>query len=480
MKLVASLIWIGWCAVWCGGQETVPATRELQAPTADLDLFEPLKCNKVMEPCIPWTQYKGSSHAYSALVKIACGVCVTMDLPGPRIDFFQGLDVVGKLVIPEPESTLLIYSKMIVVQGELVITSTSEVEREPRIKIFMTGNGSNSFQPVWNNAARCGGGPCTVGPKAVVVAGGKVTMNGVPSNFPTWVPLYDVVSGGNSLPTIDASYIPQYVPPPLGCESDGVFVDMATGRGGEDIYLGSLGTTWRRSLDGVLQIEERTSAYMGPTVDLKNIRKCLQSERTYLVTARVRLLGGPTGYTSCSTTKSGCLVLSFDYMTSNSVLRRADKWKELPSYLESNDDVFTIASKFTLTELESSLSNVYTNFRLSGPAPGISIELLEFTMREPPQEAFSTVTNVCANLVPGNGDAELVGDSPFPFSSNSGFVKLVVGQELTRSYYGGVSNSFFQIGNRDFAPFTNSNNWQGSGLHWEVPTDCLERDTVFQ
>ena len=460
--------------------ETV-TPRQLQAATT-VDLFEPLTCNSQMAACVPWTQYlKSESHSFSTLIKIGCGVCVTMDLPGPRIDFHQGLDIVGKLVIPERDTRLVIYSTMIVVQGELQVTATGEVGPEPNIHFIMNGDQKDAtFQPVWNNAGACGGGPCSVGPKAVVVAGGTVTMRGSPQDTPTWLKIYDVATGGTAAPVVDPSAIAQYRVPPFGCNLDGILADMGTNRGGEDIFLGSLGSSWQRSTDGSLVVNQRNSYYQGPTIDLKNVHSCLREDRTYIVSARVKLLGGPLGYTSCSRTGSGCLALSFDYLDSKSVLRRSDKWRELPSFLEPNGEYFNIAAEFTLTEKEVSSSNLFSNLRLYGPESGMTIEVAEFTFREPPRSAYASVNSICANLVPGNADAESVGHSPFPFQSNSGYVNVVVAREVASQYYGGGVNSFFQVRNRDYASFSTAKNWQGSGLYWTIPTDCLVRDTVFQ
>jgi len=86
-----------------------------------------------------------------------------MDLLGPRIDFLAGLDIVGKLVFPESNKQLVVYSTMIVIQGELDVKSTGEVGAEPKVNFIMTGDQDQTFVPVGNNAGKCNGAPTIMG-----------------------------------------------------------------------------------------------------------------------------------------------------------------------------------------------------------------------------------------------------------------------------------------------------------------------------
>jgi G8 domain len=152
------------------------SVRSLQA-IAD---FVPLSCNSNLAgtTCSTWTSKFGSSATQSSRIVIPCGQCITMNHPGPTLTLQDGVDVQGKLVFPDSYK-LVVNTPLLVVQGELEMTSTKPVDGVPSIKIVLTGSNDQSFTPIGQNANACGGGKCSVGKKSFTVAGGKVNSESI-------------------------------------------------------------------------------------------------------------------------------------------------------------------------------------------------------------------------------------------------------------------------------------------------------------
>jgi hypothetical protein len=125
-----------------------------------------------------------------------------MDMQGGKLTLQQGIDIVGKLVFPDGYK-LDLSASIISIQGELEIQATKPVDGVPNIKFTMIGNFDKTFTPVGENARACNGASsCSVGKKVIVVAGGKVTINGLPSDTLAWTNLYGVVGPSNNPTTI--------------------------------------------------------------------------------------------------------------------------------------------------------------------------------------------------------------------------------------------------------------------------------------
>lgn len=138
--------------------------------------FVPLSCNRNFKRCESWTKTFGTDAKHSQRLIIGCGKCVEMDFGGPTLELLGGLDIQGKLVVPDKDDyRLTIEATMIVVQGELEITSTKPVDGDPMIRFVMIGEEDEFFTPVDENANACGDSEdCNVGKKGIVVAGGTV------------------------------------------------------------------------------------------------------------------------------------------------------------------------------------------------------------------------------------------------------------------------------------------------------------------
>ena len=138
--------------------------------------FTPLACNNQYTPCIPWTTKFGTKSEHNVRLFVDCGECIVMDHPGPVVVLGEGIDIRGKLQIIKNENdpTLTIKSTMVNVQGELEMSATKTVDGKPLITFIMEGEKSMSFTPIQENSGACGGSECSVGKKAITVAGGKV------------------------------------------------------------------------------------------------------------------------------------------------------------------------------------------------------------------------------------------------------------------------------------------------------------------
>ena len=140
--------------------------------------LKPLACNAniAKAKCKTWTTFFGSGTSYSSRVIVPCGQCIIMNMGGGSLRLLDGLDIQGKLVFPNGYR-LNITSSAIVVQGELQMTSLKRVDGIPDVVFTMIGDRTNTtFTPIDVNANACKGvSTCTIGKKAIVVAGGKIT-----------------------------------------------------------------------------------------------------------------------------------------------------------------------------------------------------------------------------------------------------------------------------------------------------------------
>ena len=135
--------------------------------------------------CINWSTYFNSTDLNEE-VKIPCGECVILDaspnqpLFDTHLTFGQGLNIVGKLVIPN-DADIEITTKYIFVQGELIMpappagsgTGISSIESGNRVEINLYGTDDIMFKAD-NATDNAHLGEKDVSAKAFVVAGGKI------------------------------------------------------------------------------------------------------------------------------------------------------------------------------------------------------------------------------------------------------------------------------------------------------------------
>jgi hypothetical protein len=475
----------------CGG-----SLRKVRSDISDIGYprgdFHPLKCNNKLDedPCLtPWSKLFGSRLDFSEMVEIPCGKCVVMHPMKSPLTFSGGLKVLGKLVIYAND----IVTTSILVHGELVIESTKPIDGQADVSITWIDSPSNqtlSFRVPENEDGSndiCGGerGACGMGRKPFVVAGGILDIRGLPSPFmPTWVPLYDVDTSAGissssvaSVPTaMQGMY--QYQPPKLGCPEDEILIDHSamTSSISSEVLVGSYGSISEWTSNGGLKITNRTHSQHCPVVDLKHVGHCLQAGKTYLLTAKVLLTqNGKVDQSDCARgdDDTGCMSIYQLRMSERGIGRTRSLWKESQSFGSMIGEETTIAIDFNFTSSQISEFNIYEMIQLRGPGPGVDMELLEFTLRAPPKEAFPEPENLCKDLVPTNGDAELLGLSPYPFRSNNDQTLLSVVSE--------GSNHYFEVTGREFAvqKARRGKNWRNAGISWDVLPYCMKNHMTY-
>jgi G8 domain len=170
--------------------------RSLAAAVLDVRAFVPLSCNREIASCQSFVKTFGDEDIKDDLTTIPCGQCFTMDHAGPTLTFRRGLDIQGKLLVPE-SYRLHVVSPLIVVQGELVILATQKpVDGVEQVVFTLTGEDNEQrFTPINENANKClGASTCVAGKKAFIVAGGMVDIRGIAKETPTWTLLYDMIN----------------------------------------------------------------------------------------------------------------------------------------------------------------------------------------------------------------------------------------------------------------------------------------------
>jgi len=157
-----------------GNEEPTPMVRSRVLQTKDTNFVE-LSCNDSVGPCQRWSEKYPSQIVFTSRVTVPCGQCLEMDVKG-ELTFEDGLDIQGTLDFPEPsspDSSLVIKSTMIVVQGLLKMRATKKVNGQFNYKFHMMEETEQFYNPIGENAGKCDG-PCKAGMKSITVAGGKV------------------------------------------------------------------------------------------------------------------------------------------------------------------------------------------------------------------------------------------------------------------------------------------------------------------
>jgi hypothetical protein len=252
----------------------------------------------------------------------------------------------GKLVVPT-NAKVTITTPYIFVQGELVARDDQAVTADnTSLQIVLTGQQEVLLQPHEHNRLKCPTNGCPVGNKAIVVAGGKLSIDGYAANggtCPTWLHLVDIDSPAPDITALTTPADSYYLTPAqtaaattarrLGTEEVEVDATIASAAGGSSAgqrrlehcpsviiderfdaanctadpscqlntrlsdgfhgWKGGWGSTATITSEGTLRISERTiasgSMVQGPEYDLKHYKSCLLEGEKYLFSAKVRL-----------------------------------------------------------------------------------------------------------------------------------------------------------------------------------------------
>ena len=291
------------------------------------------------------------------------------------------------------------------------------------------------------------------------------SVHGLPPDTPSWLPLYDVTYGEESVQWPLSRYTGYQA---LSSCSD-MFFDLTD----ESVVEGTLGsaTIWYGS-DFVTV--NRTSVYHAPLFDLRKVRSCLESDREYLITARVRLESTMGELTSCALSNTHCLELDYDYMDSSERRRTTRLWMETPSRQLMYGKTFTVSIRHIFPEEDVAATNIFQALRFYGADPEVDIYVEDISIGIPPPAAFYNPTNVCKDLVPGNGDAEVAGWSTFPFESTRNWIDLNVEEDV-------CGNHFFQIRGRSYQDLLDPNGVPSfAGITWRVPLECVRENSLLR
>jgi len=434
--------------------------------------FKPLDCNPDSfddVTCSSWKDTFGSTVKYNDLKIIPCNQCIRMDIEGGELVLNGGLDIQGKLLF-EAGYKLILNTTHIVVQGELEIVATRAVTNYHDVEFILFGKNTKlEFNPLPPNSHLNG----IVGKKSITVAGGKINIHGLPDNTPSWVKLFDIVNenendGKGPTPNREDTDKLTFMPPPTGCDETTIVSENFAGGVAEHPWFGSLGAQYDITSDHGLRVYDRKGAYHGPQIDLKDITSaCLVPDRIYLLTARVAYGGNLSTkgqLTDCANKHNNCLTIKYEYMTPDGMIKSSRKADERKSYVARYGEEFILAVEIKFTETEINKDNIYGTFRISGVHKDADVELKEFGLSLPPQDAYpSPESGLCSNLVPANGKADAVGLSPFPFKTSSTNTNVVVARDDTESY--------FQV--------TGKSESDKSGLAWSVPASCVEKSAKY-
>jgi len=353
---------------------------------------------------------------------VPCGVCYSMsDFGGARagetLTMASGLNVIGRLDFPDG-SKVTIETPSVFVQGILSMSSTRAVTGEPDVRIRMTGDTDVNFTPEGENAGACSGGACNVGPKAFVVAGGQLDINGMPDSCPTWS---HILSVGHAAQPVPADF-PSPPDPPTSssgalCSASVVNEDF---EGGLNQWYGNLGayeSIQEGSHDGsrYLSITERTANFQGPLFELSNeIKECILPDTAYFFNAKIRLSGSTPSL--CETAGTDCPILKFGHMDSTNQV----KWRELlvlkPGTAVTGGEWFEFKGVFNMHAYQLESSDVWSLLTIAGPEPGVDIAVDDISISLPSAGGYPDPNNVCGNLIV-NGDGSGSGGFVFPHQS---------------------------------------------------------------
>mmetsp|Transcript_28188 Transcript_28188/g.33374 ORF Transcript_28188/g.33374 Transcript_28188/m.33374 type:complete len:219 (+) Transcript_28188:176-832(+) len=209
-----------------------------------------------------------------------------MDIAGAELLLKGGLDIQGKLLFPDGYK-LILKTTHIVVQGELEMTATRAVTESPDVEFILFGKDSLlKFNPLAPNSNM----NRSVGKKSITVAGGTINILALPDKTPSWVKLFDTISGNGNGPTPNAqdAAIFTFTDSLAECESTSIISENFANGIPNHPWTGSFGAQYDINSTRGLRVYERKGLFHGPQIDLKNVNTaCLVPDRKYFITARI-------------------------------------------------------------------------------------------------------------------------------------------------------------------------------------------------
>jgi len=415
-------------------------SRRLLSINDITETFKPLTCTPSSWNCAPWKFGLDPSN-----VVIPCDECYTLEeYTNNEIISINGtLNIIGKLEIPNG-SKVTIKTTGIIVQGELDIVSSKIIDGTPDITIQLLGDDDTvTFTPDSTNSQVCSG-PCELGAKPFVVAGGKVDIRGMPdTNCRTWTTIKDFTTGGKPTPM----NIPKWQSTDTCHDSTILSEDFENGLAD---WYGNAGTnevlnTHEDSINSgrYLNIANRVHEYQGPMLNLpKDTRECIQPDTDYFFKAMIRIKPGPdhgAATSECHLSQTNCPKLQFSNMEGTGIVR----WTELIimdnsalGFAIKDNEWFEVkrAIRLDTTKTKINPSNIFSFFSINGVEAGIDIALDNVSITPPPPEAFPSTTDTCGELVV-NGGADSLDGFPHPAHIYTGKIDLMIKEENGNPYF---------------------------------------------
>jgi len=467
-------------------------------------LFMTRPCPPPTAACQPWsTWYPTIVLSGSLPLVIPCGVCVSIDAKdGSTINVPNGIDIQGKLDIPAT-SKVKIATPFIIVQGELVVVSSSPVISPLNKNVEFNFTGTSDaitayFKPHTANSGKCAGGTtgdkCSPGKKGIIVAGGSLNLDGWANDAcPSFTTLLELPEDLAVIPPPG----PLYVRPSVPTVCTDPFLKQDFESGIDKVWIQAPGTN-KTITDANSPISGKYMRISGRNKNLQGVAmslglkaltdKCLVPNTPYLFSAKARFTSNSTFPSVCSTKsyasdgKNNCLRLIFGKKTTDSLYPQYKTLILDPINAGVPDGQwfdFTGTIMFTADDLN--LKNLtYVSLLISGPEPGIEIALDDISLRLPSVESYPSSLNVTCNKLVMNGNADANGKNIYPFyvsQINEVFAKIATsyvnanGLRMdTPSTPEDSVNPYFKVSGRKKTY---------SSLMFQLNKACLSRHTVF-
>jgi hypothetical protein len=459
------------CKKKCGTVNALP--YGVKDPTSAMSevYFKPLSCNSNMAACQSWTTWFATQTG-SGMSTIPCGQCVTLNVAdGSTVTLLNGLNIIGKLNVPGTIKNVTLSLPLLLVQGELAVTTGQTIISPANrgLTISMTGtNPTLAFAPTTTGICTT---TCIAGKKGIVVAGGKLTVDGwLDDSCPTWTTILDSSSSGNSttMAYVARPTMPSTCPDPYSTSN----FDTASSVWHASPGAVAFTTNTDSPISGnYYKVTARTDTFQGPILDLSISSACLAANTPYTFTAWARLTSTTTASmcslgTLTSTGDSPCLRMSVMTMSTNG-LTSTYRTVQLDPVAAGVPDgqwfPFSGVIYFTTQELNTTLA--YSALLINGPEPNIDISIDDFTVALTSAANYApSAADMCTDLI-RNGNAEINGMNAYPAQ-----ILEIPGSYLTLASEGTPPNKYFKLTGRT---------QEFSSIAFDIPMGCAERYSSY-
>eukprot|EP00957_Ditylum_brightwellii_P198215 15103762-Ditylum_brightwellii.AAC.1 len=362
-----------------------------------------------------------------------------MDMGG--IVNLNALNIIGKLQFLAGHDDVTINTPYVVVQGELEILSDPATPISPEnkgAKFMLTGDTDSHFTPYGANAEICSG-PCNIGKKSFLVAGGKLSITAIPPSCATWSKIVDLTASDRVI--LQPGDFDEPIRAPDGCSDSLLYGETFENSFGNGIlWTGGLGTSIHHEeiTNTGLVVTNRKITDQGPFADITTLKSCILADVDYVFNARVKLssrnpeqLGQPT---TCKLSGNHCLELNISYQKLNKSAHVERKATMVQATAPDYDTEFHFGATFRFTQKELDEDNVYLVIYMSGPEAGIDITLKELDISLPEIASYPDPDDACYDLALGGG-ANLNGFATYPMRTNISPQKLIKMEESGNKFY---------------------------------------------